>query len=67
MKCLTAEPGDWLHPEDNPPPHGSKVLMLNQGGTAAIGNWQVGMAAWMPLPKLKAEMKDRLRNEGRLK
>lgn len=67
MKYLAAPPGDWLHPDDNPPPRGVKIFMLNAGGTAAIGLWQVGMAAWMPLPKLSSELKERLRTEGMLK
>jgi hypothetical protein len=41
--------------------------MLNSGGTIAIGVWQKGMAAWMPLPKLSKEFKERLRNEEKLK
>ena len=67
MKYLAAPIGEWLHPEDHEPPRGSKILMLNGGGTIAIGIWQIGMCAWMPLPKLSREFKERLRGEGKLK
>ena len=67
MKYLASPPGEWLHPEDHEQPRGSKILMLNEGGTLAIGIWQDSMAARMPLPNLKAEMKERLRIEGRLR
>ncbi|SEO79346.1 hypothetical protein [Nitrosovibrio sp. Nv6] len=67
MKYHAAAPSGWQHPDDNPPPKGSKILMLNEGGTLAIGIWQNGMAAWMPLPKLDPELKERLRGEGKLK
>lgn len=67
MKYLASPPGEWLHPEDHEPPKGSKILMLNQGGTLAIGIWGEGMAVWMPLPKLSKDMKERLRSEGRLR
>lgn len=67
MKYLASQPGEWLHPDDHEPPKGSKILMLNQGGTLAIGIWDGSMAAWMPLPKLDKNLKERLRNEGRLR
>ncbi|SHL40861.1 hypothetical protein SAMN05216428_102309 [Nitrosospira sp. Nsp11] len=67
MRYHAAPPGEWLHPDDSTPPKGSKILMLNAGGIATIGLWQIGMAAWMPLPKVGPELKDRLRDEGRLK
>lgn len=67
MRYTAAQQGKWLHPEDHMPPRGSKILMLNEGGTLALGAWGEGMAVWMPLPKLDDEMKERLRREGRLK
>lgn len=67
MKYLAAPPGEWLHPEDHPPPKGSSIRMLTEHGKDITGIWGPGMAAWMPLPKLNKDMKKRLRNEGRLK
>jgi len=67
MKYLASPPGEWLHPEDHEPPRGTSIRMLTEYGKDITGTWGPGMAAWMPHPKLSTELKERLRNEGRLK
>lgn len=58
---------DWRHPADCPPPRGKVVLLLTQYGVVTKGKWHDTDAAWMPLPKIPAELKARLRKDGRLK
>ena len=60
-------PGDWRHPVDDKPPLGQMMFILTRYGVAVKGVWNDDDAAWMPLPQLKDEMRDRLRQEGRLK
>jgi len=67
MKYLASQPGAWRHPVDFPPPRGQMILILTTYGVVAKGKWDDSDAAWMPLPKVEAEMKERLRKEGRLK
>lgn len=51
----TAPPGDVYWRFAVPPSTGSKMLLLNLGGVAVIGNWQGALGeyfqAWCPLPK----------------
>ena len=53
----------WRDPEQEPPPRGSKLLILTSGGVAVIGDWidDSNFVAWSPLPK-----KPR-RNDGNLR
>ena len=51
----TAPPGDVYWRFTVPSSTGSKMLLLNLGGVAVIGNWQGALGeyfqAWCPLPK----------------
>ena len=67
MRYTAAHGAKWLHPDDHKPPKGSNIWMLTEYGRSVEGNWQCGMAAWMPKPKLDDELEERLRREGRLK
>lgn len=53
---------EWRHPHDNPPPHGTKLLLyMHPYGITVIGQWQhSGATLWAPLPKVSADMKARL-------
>lgn len=62
-----AEPHpEYRHPADDPPPLGTKLLLLTRGGVTVTGNWdpEQGSIAWAPMPKLSPELKERLRSEG---
>lgn len=50
----------WRNPETDPAPRASKVLLLNPGGVAVIGHWAHWAIAWAPLPKIPADLKERL-------
>lgn len=67
MKVLAEHSPTWRHPDDDPPPHGTKLMMISPWGIAQTGDWYAGAACWMPLPKLPQELQDRLKKEGRLK
>ena len=43
----------WRDPEQEPPPRGSKLLILTSGGVAVFGEWMddSNFVAWSPLPK----------------
>ena len=43
----------WRDPEHEPPPRGSKLLVLTSGGVAVIGDWvdDSNFVAWSPLPR----------------
>lgn len=55
QQVTTAAPGDVYWRFTVPPSTGSKMLLLNLGGVAVIGNWQGALGeyfqAWCPLPK----------------
>jgi hypothetical protein len=43
----------WRDPATEPPPRGSKLLILTSGGVAVFGDWMddSNFVAWSPLPK----------------
>jgi len=55
QQVTTALPGDVYWRFTLPTSTGSKMLLLNLGGVAVIGNWQGALGeyfqAWCPLPK----------------
>lgn len=54
----------WRHPDDYPPPYGSKVLLWMPTGVMIIGNWHnSGAALWAPLLKVPLELKERVWNQ----
>ena len=59
---VAAQEIEWIHPDDVPPPRGAKVLLyLHPNGVAIIGEFhKSGAALWAPLPKVSAELKQRL-------
>lgn len=50
----------WRDPAQEPPPRATKLLLLNPGGVAIIGHWAHWAIAWAPLPKIPADLKERL-------
>lgn len=51
---------EWRDPEEDPPPLGSKMLLLNPAGVACIGTWSQVFIAWAPLPKVPSSIKQKL-------
>jgi hypothetical protein len=47
----------WRTPQDDPPPLGVKMLLLNPGGVCVIGVWDKWAIAWAPLPTLPDHIK----------
>lgn len=43
----------WRSPEDDPPPRGTKLLILTSGGVTVVGDWidSSNFVAWSPMPK----------------
>jgi hypothetical protein len=54
-KVMPAASGEvyWRRPESDPPPRGSKMLILTSGGVAVISDWidTSNFVAWSPLPR----------------
>ncbi len=61
MKDYLAGQAIWRTPDDDPPPLGVKMLLLNPGGVCVIGTWEAWAIAWAPLPKLPDHIKDALK------
>jgi hypothetical protein len=47
----------WRTAEDQEPPLGVKMLLLNPSGVCVIGTWDDWAVAWAPLPKVPAHIK----------
>jgi hypothetical protein len=43
----------WRDPDDEPPPRGTKLLLLTTGGITVTGDWRddSNYKAWSPMPK----------------
>ncbi len=67
-KYLAAPQPEFLHPDDVPPPRGTKLNLLTSGGIATFGHWtdDSNLIAWAPLIKVSDDLRARLRNEGKL-
>lgn len=65
---LAAPPGDWIHPDDEYPPLATKLRIYTKHGVEIHGRWADTplYVLWMPLTKVRPEMKERLRKEGKL-
>ena len=57
MKTYIAGESNWRTPEDETPPRGVKMLLLNAGGVCVIGTWADWAVAWAPLPKVPDHIK----------
>jgi len=62
-RVATARVSEWLDPEDEPPPKGTKLMLLTKYGIAVFGHWMDGMdlVAWSPMPKVTSQkIRDRM-------
>ena len=50
----------WRTPEEDTPPTGVKMLLLNPGGVCIVGTWADWAVAWAPLPKVPEHIKQLL-------
>jgi len=57
MKTYIAGESNWRTPDDETPPRGVKMLLLNAGGVCVIGTWTDWALAWAPLPKVPEHIK----------
>ena len=57
MKDYLAGQATWRTPEEQAPPLGVKMLLLNGGGVCVIGTWGDWAIAWAPLPKVPWHIK----------
>lgn len=60
MKDYVAGEATWRTAQDEPPPLGVKMLLLNPDGVCVIGTWGPWAMAWAPLPRLPEHVKRRL-------
>ena len=60
MKDYLAGEASWRTAQEQAPPLGVKLLLLNPGGTCVIGTWGDWAKAWAPLPKVPAHIKELL-------
>lgn len=60
MKDYFAGQASWRDPDQDIPPLGVKLLLLNPGGVCIVGTWADWAVAWAPLPKLPEHIKDKL-------
>lgn len=63
QKYLAIEEPAWHHPDDSPPPKGTKLQLLTPGGIAVYGQWESWAVAWAPLLKVPQALKIRIRQE----
>lgn len=61
MKDYVAGESTWRTAQDEPPPRGVKMLLLNPGGVCVVGVWHQWAVAWAPLPRLPEHVKRLLR------
>jgi hypothetical protein len=57
MKDYLAGEASWRTAQEQEPPLGVKLLLLNPGGTCVIGTWGDWALAWAPLPKVPDHIK----------
>jgi len=60
MKDYLAGQASWRTAQEQEPPLGVKMLLLNPGGTCVIGtwaDWADWAVAWAPLPKVPEHIK----------
>lgn len=60
MKDYVAGQASWRTPQEEIPPLGVKMLLLNPGGVCVVGTWAEWAVAWAPLPKMTQEIKQAL-------
>lgn len=64
MKDYLAGNAVWRTPEEQAPPLGVKMLLLNGGGVCVIGTWSDWAIAWAPMPRVPAHIKQLLLPEA---
>jgi hypothetical protein len=57
MKDYLAGEASWRMAQEQEPPLGVKLLLLNPGGVCVVGTWDDWAVAWAPLPKVPAHIK----------
>lgn len=61
---MAREHPDLIHPADETPPRGVKLILYTRYGTLIMGQWRDDdCLLWMPLPKVSAKLKMRLEKE----
>jgi len=65
---LASDNPQYRHPKDDPPPLGTKLLLLTQGSICVVGDWrpEQGAVAWSPLPKISDELRAKLVADGHM-
>lgn len=60
MRDYVAGQAVWRTVDEDPPPLGVKMLLLNPSGVCVIGTWSEWAIAWAPLPKMSNAIKQQL-------
>lgn len=57
---LTTDQLYFRDPDEEPPPRGVNMLLLNQGGVLIIGQWSADCVGWCPKPRIPKALKEKL-------
>ena len=63
MPHLTDLHPEFIHPDDKPPPLGTKLILYTRGHIATLGHWGADCLLYAALPDVSMEMKLRLERE----
>lgn len=57
---LTTDQLYFRDPDEEPPPKGVNMLLLNEGGVLIIGQWADICVGWCPKPRIPVALKEKL-------
>lgn len=57
---LTTDQLYFRDPDEDPPPRGVNMLLLNPGGVLVIGQWSDDCWGWCPKPRIPKPLKDKM-------
>lgn len=57
---LTTDQLYFRDPDEEPPPRGVNMLLLNEGGVLIIGQWADNCVGWCPKPRIPIALKEKL-------
>lgn len=62
-RITTSDRPDWRDCDLHTPPKNTKILILTRWGVIHLGTWddEARFVAWMPLPKIPHDIKEKMR------
>lgn len=58
---LTTDRLYFRDPDEDPPPKGVNMLLLNPGGVLVVGPWSNDCLGWCPKPRIPKSLKEKIR------